>query len=165
MNVDPSCNDNELRLNGKELVGFLKTAASRGLSIRFRAEGTSMSPFIKDGDVVTISPLRGSPPRMGDIVAFQSPSTGNLLIHRTVGKLRNLYVMQGDNVPAADDAVPETAILGSVTKIERCGKGVSIGLGPERFLIALLSQKGVLSSRLRPLWRSIRTSMRRHKIK
>jgi len=112
-----------------------------------------MSPFIKDGDVVTISPIHISSPSIGDVVAFIYKETGKLLIHRVVGKSGESYLTRGDNTLEGDGLIYSANILGYVTRVERNGKKVSLGLGPERFLIACLARKGLLSSLVLPIWR------------
>ncbi|MCU0606664.1 MAG: radical SAM protein [Candidatus Edwardsbacteria bacterium] len=63
---------------------LLRQTLARGVPLRFAAAGASMDPFIKDGDVLTVSPL---PPRLspGDIVAAVSPANGLVVVHRAVG--------------------------------------------------------------------------------
>ncbi len=65
----------ELKLSGPDLIELLQAVLDKGVPFRFRAKGFSMTPFIKDGDVITIFPLEGSRPRLGDIVAFTHPVT------------------------------------------------------------------------------------------
>ena len=52
--------------------------------------------------------------------------------------------MKGDGTTGVDSPVPTANILGLVTRVERGRKRVFIGLGPERFLIALLTRKGLM---------------------
>jgi len=103
-----------------------------------------MYPFIKDGDLVTISPLRNETPRLGDAVAFCLPDSGKLAVHRIVGKTTEGFMTQGDNAAVADGIVPSGDIFGLVTRIERGGRRISIGRGPEKRLIACLSRRGIL---------------------
>jgi hypothetical protein len=104
-----------------------------------------MIPFIKEGDVVTISPFLGRRARMGEVVAFVRPKDRGLAVHRIVGRRESGYLLQGDNVPEGDGAVPEGQLLGYVAKVERQGLAVNLGLGPERRVIALLNKRGWLS--------------------
>ncbi len=133
------------------LPGLVKEILSKGAECRFQAKGHSMSPFIKDGDIVTISPLTHPSPGLGDVVAFNRPENEKLIIHRVVEKRNNKYYVRGDNVPEADGLVQAKDILGYVNKVERDGKNVRVGLGPERFLIALLNRKGLLFPLLSPI--------------
>jgi hypothetical protein len=115
-----------------------------------------MSPFIRDEDVVTLSPLRGDTPLFGEVVAFVSPYTERLTVHRVVGKEGDSYLTQGDRAPRNDGLIPSKNILGRVIKIERKGKKVLLGIGPERFLIAFLTRKMFFANLLVPIWRRIR---------
>jgi len=132
-----------ISLSGSSYARLLSAVVERGVPFRFRAKGFSMSPFIKDGDVITVVSLDGEPPGLGQIAAFSHPCTGKLVVHRVVSKSRGLYLIKGDNAPEIE-AVPGENILGVVSKVERNGAGRSMGLGPERLGIALLSRSGLL---------------------
>ena len=151
----------DLPLSGRGLVDLLRAVLSKGVPVRFQARGFSMSPFIKNNDVVTISPLQGTQPSLGDIVAFAHPETQGLYIHRIVRNKDGFCVTKGDNRSQTEESVPIENILGSVTRVERDGRHVFLGLGPERFLIAFLGRRGLLFPFLFPLWRILRPFMRR----
>ena len=146
----------ELKLSGLYLTKLLQAVLDKGAPFRFRAKGFSMSPFIKDDDIITVSPLKDDSIRSGDVVAFIRPEMINMVIHRVVGKNGEYFHIKGDNIPDTDELIPVTNIMGSVTRVERNGKEVFLGLGPERFLIALLTRTGFLSQLLTPLWRLFR---------
>ena len=76
-----------------------------------------MSPFIRDGDVVTIRPLGSRPPRTGDIAAFLYPGTGKVAVHRIVREESGRFSLKGDNVPAIDGSLPLDRILGTVSRV------------------------------------------------
>ena len=105
-----------------------------------------MSPFIKDGDDITLFPLNGISPGLGDVVAFIHKGNGMPFIHRVVGKKGNTYLLKGDNATETDGLISESDILGCVRMVERRGLRVFFGLGPERFLIAYLNRRGILLS-------------------
>jgi signal peptidase I len=151
----------ELSLSGPALVQLLRAVLGKGAPARFRAKGFSMSPFIKNEDVVTISPLQHKRPGLGDIIAFVHPETEGLCIHRIVRKKDGVYVTKGDNISEADESVPRDNILGFVTRVERDGKEVFLGLGPERFLIAFLGRRGLLLPLILPVWRLVRLFIKR----
>jgi signal peptidase len=144
-------------LSSSELIPeLLKDILSKGAECRFKAKGHSMSPFIKDGDVVTVSPLLPASPGIGDVVAFIHKETGRLLIHRIVGRNGESYLIRGDNTLEGDGLIHKANILGFVTKVERNEKEVLLGLGPEKFFIAFLTQRGLFTSLLLPVWIMIR---------
>ena len=153
--------DGELKLSGSDLIALLKAILDKGARFRFRAKGFSMSPFIKDGDIITVSPLTGGTTRSGDVVAFIRPKIKKLVIHRVVGKKKDYFHIKGDNIPNIDELIPGINILGRVTRVERNGKEVFLGLGPERFLIALLTRTGLISQLLTPFWKLVRPLVKR----
>jgi len=111
-----------------------------------------MSPFIKDGDVITIAPVLSSadmssarPCGIGHVVAFAGPGSERLVVHRIIGRRGASFMVQGDNTHgSATETVGGSDILGRVVRIERGRKRVWLGLGPERYPIAILSRAGLL---------------------
>jgi signal peptidase I len=150
-----------LSLPGSAFIELLQAVLNKGTPFRFRAEGFSMYPFIRNGDVVTLSPLFDAVPRLGDVIAFVRPGTNRLIVHRVIGKRGSSFLTKGDNLSSVDGFIPEANILGNVTKVERNGKEVFSGIGPERILIALFSRRGVLFPLLLPVWKLVRPIMRR----
>jgi signal peptidase I len=146
----------ELSLSGPVLIELLRAVLDKGKPFRFRAKGVSMTPFVKDGDVITVSPFSGASPRMGDVVAFIRTATGKLVVHRMVGKSGDSFLIKGDNVDHEGERVPEKNVLGRVVFVERNGQRVRLGLGVERFVIAFLNQRGLLQKVGSRLWRFVR---------
>jgi hypothetical protein len=149
----------ELPISSRALLELMRAVLARGVPFRFCARGWSMAPFIRDGDVITVSPFRRDRPGIGQVVAFTRPGEGNVVVHRVVARRGSAPFIQGDSVPGcADGLVPPENLLGRVTRIERNGRGVWLGLGPERYAIAWLSHTrwlvplgSWLASWLRPL--------------
>jgi len=137
--------EGELSLSGPALKELMQAVLRKNVPFRFRARGFSMAPFIKDGDVLTVSPVPDPPPGLGDVAAFLHPISGRLAVHRIVARKKSGYRMKGDGMDAADGLVPRANIIGIIRKVERNGHRVLLGLGPERFLIAFLSGRGLLS--------------------
>jgi len=154
--------DAKKTVEGEPLPGALSTGTLTVLvrellratgSVELPVTGSSMGPFLRSGDVLTLRRLPRA--RLGDVVARRV--TGDrLLIHRVVGHRGSDVLTRGDAVARADPPGPGDSILGSVVGIERAGAAVRLGLGPERIAIALLSRWGLLLPLLRPLralWR------------
>ena len=146
----------ELPLSGSALLELLRAVLDKGKPFRFRAKGSSMSPFVKDGDIITVSPLSGLSPRLGDVVAYVCAETGTLVVHRVVGRRGNCCLIWGDNAAEGCDLTPEANVLGRVTRVERNGKDVSLCLGSERFLIAFLRRRELSWKTAHLLWRIMR---------
>jgi signal peptidase I len=141
-----SAKEGERTLSGQALLDLTQTVLAKGAQFRFCAKGLSMYPFIKNGDLITISPLSDAPLSPGDIVAFVSSVTGKLVVHRVIRRMGGFFSIKGDNNGAGDgETVPKAKILGCVTKVERNGKEVLFGFGPERLMIAFLSRNTLLA--------------------
>lgn len=151
----------ELALSGPALLELLQAVLARGAPFRFRASGPSMFPFIRDGDVVTVAPLQGTRPHWGEVVACIRPGQDRLVIHRVVGRRGNSYLVKGDAASGVDGLVQELDILGRVIRIERRGAEVRIGLGPERYVIAILVRSGLFPRVIFPLARWFRSALGR----
>jgi hypothetical protein len=148
-----------LPISGPALQALLASTLQQGAAFRFQAMGFSMSPFIQDGDVICIEPLGGRSPGLGGVLAFTHPASGRLIVHRLVGKRRTLALLKGDNLPGLGlDLVGWPRLHGRVISIERRGQSQKLGLGPERYLLALLSRLGLL----RPLIQLILLIRGRH---
>jgi hypothetical protein len=104
-----------------------------------------MAPFIRDGDVITVSPLGGAPVRLGEVVAFLHPVAKKLVVHRVITRRDTAMLIQGDGIADGPDGlVSLERVLGRVTCVERAGRPVWLGLGPERVMIAWLSRARLL---------------------
>jgi hypothetical protein len=130
----------ELPLAGDDLAGLMRAILEKGKLFRFEARGTSMRPFIQDGDVVTISPLAGSGPKVGDVVAFVHPGTGRVPVHRIVRAGSGRFLVKGDNGLIDDGALARESILGVLVRLERSGRARRLGPAFLSAAIARLSR-------------------------
>lgn len=150
-----------LSLSGHALREFLHAVLAKGAAFRFRARGFSMHPFIRDGDVVTVSPWHGGPLSPGEVVACCHPETGRLVVHRLVKKVGPGFLLRGDNCPEADGLIPASEIFGRVTRVERNGRVRRLGLGPEGRFLALLSRHQLLQPLVQLTAAGLRPFLRR----
>jgi hypothetical protein len=134
----------ELSLSNHGQMELLRGMAEQGKMLRTRVLGFSMSPFIRNNDILTLSPMRGQMPHLGDVVAFILPGMNRMAIHRIVGRTDIGWILHGDNYADADGIIPTHCILARVTRIERMDHTVRWGLGPERILIAWLVKQNIL---------------------
>jgi signal peptidase I len=153
-------NGGEDSLSMEALIELLKAVTEKKKSFRVQALGSSMYPFIKDSDYITISPLTSCHPRLGEIVAFINPVTKKLVVHRVVGRKKDNYLIKGDNNSEHDGLIPKANILGYVTKVEKEGNTIFFGSGLERVFIAFISKKNFLQPTLHLAYRLIRLIIR-----
>ncbi len=134
----------QLHLSNCGQLQLLRGAAERGVPLRMMVRGFSMTPCIRDEDVVTIVPINGSGPRVGEVVACVVPDTGRLAIHRVIARLGEGCLMRGDNASESDGIIARENIIGRVTCVTRRGRAVRFGLGAEGALIAALNRGDAL---------------------
>lgn len=128
-------------MSGPGLRDLLQAVLARDMSLRFRARGFSMTPFIQDGDVITVAPFSGRKPSLGDVMAFIHPRANKLVVHRGLRQQGDAWQLCGDNVTVSDGLVPANNIIGRVNRIERNGKQLRLGIGPERIFIAFFKRQ------------------------
>ena len=116
-----------------------------------------MSPFIKDGDKLTIVPYSQVTPRIGDLVACTCSQSQKLIVYRFVSSDGMSFLLKGNNSFMQPDGwFSKEQIIGVVTRLQRGGKTIKFGIGVERGLIANLSKKGLLTRIINRLRRIIR---------
>ena len=90
-----------------------------------------MDPFMRDGDVLLVGPLRRKP-ELGRVVAVRNSVSGRLVVHRVVARTRGGVLVRGDGAGRADGEATPGGVLGVVGGVERRGRRVHLGQGPER---------------------------------
>lgn len=136
-----------LSISSLEFSSLAADILGLGASLRCCARGASMEPFIRDGDILTVTPA-GPTPRVGDIVLYRG-AAGNALLHRVIavrgqpGRLR--LTIWGDAAAGPLDEVESERVLGIAVALERGGRCVPLDYGLRRR--ASLAWTWVLRSR------------------
>jgi len=99
-----------------------------GLCIRFRAEGRSMYPTIRDGELITVGPVATDHIVRGDVLLCRHAT--RVLAHRVVavtgpGSARMLQ-LRGDANRACDAPVAASQVVGKVLSVRRNGRAISL---------------------------------------
>ncbi len=106
-----------------------KEILASGNEFRFNAAGSSMQPFIHDGDTITIRPIADKKLKKGQ-VAFYYNDVNHLLAHRVHGidKSSNkiIYIIKGDGLPYDIEYINHNTILGFAVKVERGDKQIHL---------------------------------------
>ncbi|MBN1663791.1 MAG: S24/S26 family peptidase [Deltaproteobacteria bacterium] len=145
--------DNGISLSAPVIMELIEAVHEKGAAFRFQASGYSMTPAIRDGDVITVSPLKDIIPGRGDVLAFRHPEQPHMLVHRVLRKRGNHYLIQGDNCPGADGWIPAENILGLITCVERQG---TVRFWPNRSKLSFWSN---LYLSAYPLWPPLRRKL------
>jgi signal peptidase I len=93
------------------------------------ADGTSMYPLIKKGDICRFISHEASKIKKGDVLLFRTLS-GNLVAHRLVRIYTHhnqvMYLLKGDTNLGVDEPITETQIMGELAFIKRGKKKMNV---------------------------------------
>lgn len=153
-----------LSLGGTDFVILAADILSKGDTLRFRAHGGSMYPFIKDSDVIEVKPLEVSAIRLGDVIFYHSTG-GRLFAHRVikVGMQHSqvTLVTKGDSVSSADPLVRSEQVLGQVVAIKRGKRMIRLDRGVYRLLNVLWARLSPYSPWFYPILRKAKRGVRK----
>lgn len=135
----------EWPLSGEAVSELMRAVLEKRRPFRFQAKGTSMFPFLREGDQMTVVSVGRRKIQIGDIVAFIHPESKKFTVHRAIKRKGKRLLIKGDNNVGSDGLIPEANILGFVSKIERAGKRMTFSLGPGKRIIALWNRCQLLS--------------------
>ena len=107
---------------------LLDEALAAGTVVRFRAEGTSMHPTIRDGEVITIAPVSSDEVVPGDVLLCRHKA--RMLAHRLVavttrGDERKFHC-RGDAKSGYDAPVGAEAVVGRIISVCRDGRAAPL---------------------------------------
>ena len=91
---------------------IIRDLLNQGLNVRFQARGASMSPSIRDGDIVEVTPVIVSKLRKDDIVLAKT--NNGFRLHRIVfaDSARDAFITRGDCGLENDPEITGAQILG-----------------------------------------------------
>jgi signal peptidase I len=128
--------DKELNTDQAGFLELSQELLDRGALLRFQAHGSSMYPFIKNGDIIIVEQRNGSSVSRGDIIFYRRPD-GSPTAHRLVEiKSRGnsiVLITKGDAMKYADPPVIDKHVMGRVITIEGQGKKLRLNGWPGRF--------------------------------
>jgi len=122
-----------LNANRADFLELSQELLDRGALIRFRAHGRSMHPFIKNGDILIVEPMKGKSPDIGDVIFYRHPDD-TLTAHRLV-KINDcggnaVLFTKGDYLHNLDLPVQPEQVIGRVVQIEGSRKQLALTRWP-----------------------------------
>jgi len=120
----------EVNLETPDFLEHARQLLSKSVSVEIRMSGSTMSPTIEDGDVVTVEPITTKSLSAGDIILYNS-LRDTAVIHRIVrverkGSSARAVITRGDAASQNDIAVPIHRVLGKVELIDRAGEQINL---------------------------------------
>jgi hypothetical protein len=109
-------------------TAVMEKALTTGATVRFRAEGTSMYPTIRDGESISIAAVSPAKVVRGDVLLCRHEK--RVLAHRVVGVTTHdtgrLFELRGDAKAACDVPVGADDVVGQVIAVQRNGRLVGL---------------------------------------
>ena len=99
------------------------------MDTRFEADGRSMLPFIRPGDLLCVRRPEPGGPKLGDVVAVRGMPADGLLLHRVVRLRGTMVLLRGDNTTTDNGEFSVSDVIASVCAVERRGRRVWFGAG------------------------------------
>jgi len=103
-------------------------ALGSGTVVRFRAEGSSMHPTIRDGELITVAPVSTADVARGDLLLCRH--RGRVIAHRIVsiagdgGDRR--FELRGDGQRASEVFVGADDIVARIVAVRRHGRSIAL---------------------------------------
>ena len=105
------------------MLPLLEELLAAGSAVRLRVTGRSMAPHLREGDVVTLRRVESGTIAAGEILLIRTDA-GQPVLHRVVGRStgndgETRLLLKGDALPAADDPIVGSRVIGAVIGLER----------------------------------------------
>ncbi len=124
-----------LNLKREDFTFVAQSVLGREKNLRFKAKGESMRPFIRDGDILEITPVNGEEIRLGDVI-FYHVGERRMVAHRVVEKIiengKLIFLTKGASNTGEGEKVHPEQIMGRVKAIERKERRIRIDYGWNR---------------------------------
>jgi signal peptidase I len=134
----------------------------QGASLRIKARGSSMLPFLRNGDVALVMPAAGTEIGVGDVICYETPP-GRLFLHRVIECDRDRLVAKGDALEFRD-VIDRTRLLGKVVAVQRRGRvkrlDTRIGRWRNRAIAAVSPLIPLVIALAIPMRRVVRAALR-----
>ena len=132
----------EVHLETPDFLEQARQLLSRSIPLEIRMSGSSMSPAIEDGDLITVEPVPDSRISPGDIILYQS-RYDTAVIHRVLrvegSQSERSVLTRGDAAAQTDVPVPLERVLGRVKLVERGGEPVKLSQPGHKMRLKVLA--------------------------
>lgn len=123
--TDAFLKPSSIRLATPSVTRLFEDILNRDLNLRVRVTGMSMTPFIRDGDIVIIRKMPYFLLKTGDLIFFKNRQ-GLPTVHRIIRKRRTAnnvreFFTKGDAMISFDELISVDEVLGKICKIEKTG--------------------------------------------
>jgi hypothetical protein len=137
----------EVVISAEELADLSEAVLTKGGSMRFKARGSSMLPFLRDGDTIVVRPVNQSALERGSVGLCRCDSN-KLVAHRVVGfhgtdqGSTPTLLVRGDIDFGQGELVSWDEVLGNVVSVERGRRVLHLDRGFRRMAGRIMARCG-----------------------
>ncbi len=154
----------DLQISPSEFGALAAEILESGHSLRFRARGASMRPFLRDGDLLHVQPVSLPAIRRGDVVLCRAGD--HLVAHRVINIRREhgqfILIVQGDALAYPDGRIFPDQVLGRVVTVERDGRPIRMDTLLQRHLGLAWMTLAPFIRWLDHRWPALRAGLKKH---
>jgi len=147
----PLLSQRSIECGDAEFDALAQAILDEGLTLRFRAKGMSMHPFVRSGDLLYVRAVAPDQVHIGELVMFRIAGS-RVAVHRVLRRTRlegkAAFVIKGDRIEQPDGIVPAEKILGQVIARERNGVRIDLTTPARRLVKAGIAW-------LSPVWPAV----------
>ena len=136
-----------VELQKEDLLQLSSDILDRGSCVRFIARGYSMHPFIKDGEVIIVKPVKIFEIMRGDVIFYHASQ--EMVAHRVIKKCREndkiVLVTKGDSNFNFDSPFGEKNVMGKVIAIEKPNGTIMLDCKTWRIVNYMIARHSLLS--------------------
>ena len=142
-----------LRKDSRLFTELCAALLRRGHHVRFRVEGASMQPNLRDGDTVVVAPASAAELRSGDVAFVETPD--GLRVHRVKHVGNGAVITRGDTGRECDPQT--TRVLGRARSVWRNGREVPLSFWRTRVVhpVSAVARRLRLAAKNRLRWASV----------
>ena len=111
-----------MNCSAQDFLELSELVLKKGDCFRFRAQGWSMSPFIRNGDLIQVKSVSPLNLKYGDIIFYHNHRE-RVIVHRIINKDKVndslIFLVKGDSSQGKAEYVYQENIVGKVVAIEK----------------------------------------------
>lgn len=100
-----------------EIFKYVAEEIAEGKTVQLRVKGTSMLPFLRDGDFAILVPFDQAGLKVGDVVLFTYRK--KVLLHRIIRRKGDNLVLKGDGIRKAKETITTQHVIALMKQIIR----------------------------------------------
>lgn len=113
-----------LKLSNEILLGSVVELIQNGRQVKINISGSSMQPFLSDGDVILLDNIKLEHIKIGTVILGKY--NGAYVLHRVIKKSENFVFIAGDNNLSQIEKIEANDVLAIAIKLIKIDKTINL---------------------------------------